>query len=253
MQSHSHNFICKPSCHLIFSNSLKLAETFHCLSRVFAAGGCLFSTLGCAEWRALCFTFVSDKRGRWQLYRDQVSSPALVFMCVGMDAKENTAELHCGSSCRTCSRPGWVNQEQRLLRPASSEICAWIQSNWLPRKYHLNLPHTPCGKCVSLPGEICQRELGCPLPDGGRNGTGVVSLGGIADVSSVSAVGGLVCETELHLSVLGNSVQNSPELPGWDRRERGRERAPRRFPSPWYLTFGTLGLKDMKAWKLQKF
>lgn len=162
MQSHSHNFICKPSCHLIFSNSLKLAETFHLLSRAFAAGGCLFATLGCAQWRALCFTFVSDKRGRWQLYRDQVSSPALVFMCVGMDAKENTAELHCGSSCRTCSRPGWVNREQReqrLLRPASSEICAWIQSNLLPRKYRLNLPHTLCGKCISLPWKSARENL----------------------------------------------------------------------------------------------
>lgn len=38
-------------------------------------------------------------------------------------------------------------------------------------------------------------------PIRGRSGTGEVSLAGVADVSSVSAVGGSVCEIELHLDV----------------------------------------------------
>lgn len=40
---------------------------------------------------------------------------------------------------------------------------------------------------------------------GGRSRTGEVSPARVADVSSVSAVGGSVCEIELHLDVLGNS------------------------------------------------
>lgn len=158
MQSHSHNFICKPSCHLIFSNSLKLAETFHLLSRAFAAGGCLFATLGCAQWRALCFTFVSDKRGRWQLYRDQVSSPALVFMCVGMDAKENTAELHCGSSCRTCSRAG-VSKPGATWATSPSPSLQWnlcLDSKQLAsQEIPSESPPYPVWKVRLSPVEIC--------------------------------------------------------------------------------------------------
>lgn len=79
----------------------------------------------------------------------------------------------------------------------------------------------------------------------------MMSLGGVTDVSRVSAVGGSVCEIELHLSVLGNSIQNSPELPRQDGAER--ERAPRTFPSHFCPTFGTLGLKEMKASNLWTF
>lgn len=46
------------------------------------------------------------------------------------------------------------------------------------------------------------RENLAPLSLTGKSVLGEVSLGRVVDVSGVSTVGGSVCETELHLSVL---------------------------------------------------
>lgn len=77
-----------------------------------------------------------------------------------------------------------------------------------------------------------------------------MSLSRVADVSSVSAVGGSVCETELHLSVLGNSVQNSPELPA--RRGEGKRGEGKRASEFSFLLlshFWILGIKRNESLK----
>ena len=73
-----------------------------------------------------------------------------------------------------------------------------------------------------------------------------MSLGGVADVIRVSAVGGSVCEIELHLSVLGNSIQNSPELPGQDG---GEGESTSDFSFPFLSHFWNLGIKRNESLK----
>lgn len=172
-------------------------------------------------------------------------------MCVGMDAKENTAELHCGSSCKTCSCPGWVNQGRNgsLGQPPVKFAPGFKATYFLGSIIGIHTVPYIKNEFLLWENLLLRTLLSSHWSEEG------VELGRchwvrVADVSQCVSRGRLVCEIELHLSVLWNSVHNSPMLL---LSGSGKWREPWDFLSYFCPIFGTSGLKEMKAFSLRTF
>lgn len=131
-------------------------------------------------------------------------------MCVGMDSKGKHSQAAFWLFLLNLFLCQWVDLGKKVfLKQPWVKFVPGFKVGSPPRKYR-GSPGCPILEVFSE--KIYQREPGSPLPDG-KECAGEVSLGRVVDVSGVSTVGGSVCETELHLSVLWNSSQKAPELP----------------------------------------